>query len=100
MRYRFDGSPVGCRAMVPGEQSHKTRQSIARSYQAQIHGGVECFAVLKITLSREDAAAALSVNVQTIDRMIKAKELRASKLRRRVVVRVADIERLLDAHAA
>jgi hypothetical protein len=32
--------------------------------------------------------------------MIKAKELCASKLRRRVVIRVADIERLLDAHAA
>jgi|GraSoi2013_100cm_1033763.scaffolds.fasta_scaffold353030_1 excisionase family DNA binding protein len=53
----------------------------------------------KITLSREEVADALSVDVQTIDRMIKAKELRASKLRRRVVIRVADIERLLDANA-
>ena len=54
----------------------------------------------KITLSREEAADALSVDVQTIDRMIKAKELHASKLRRRVVIRVVDIERLLDTHAA
>jgi excisionase family DNA binding protein len=54
----------------------------------------------KITLSREEAADALSLDVQTIDRMIRAKQLRASKLRRRVVIRVADIERLLDAHAA
>jgi excisionase family DNA binding protein len=54
----------------------------------------------KITLSREEAADALSLDVQTIDRMIRAKQLRASKLRRRVVIRVADIERLLDSHAA
>ena len=41
----------------------------------------------KITLSRHEAAEALSLDVQTIDRMIKAKELHASKLRRRVVIR-------------
>jgi excisionase family DNA binding protein len=57
-------------------------------------------AMSKIALSREEAADALSVDVQTIDRMIKAKELHASKLRRRVVIRVVDIERLLDTHAA
>jgi excisionase family DNA binding protein len=54
----------------------------------------------KITISRGDAADALSVDVQTIDRMIAAKKLRASKLGRRVVVRVADIETMLDANPA
>jgi excisionase family DNA binding protein len=54
----------------------------------------------KITISRDDAADALSVDVQTIDRMIAAKKLRASKLGRRVLVRVADIEKMLDANPA
>jgi excisionase family DNA binding protein len=56
--------------------------------------------VPKIAISRGDAADALSVDVQTIDRMIAAKKLRASKLGRRVVVRVADIETMLDANRA
>jgi excisionase family DNA binding protein len=53
----------------------------------------------KITISRTDAADALSVDIQTIDRLIAAKKLRASKLGRRVVVRIADIEKMLDATA-
>jgi excisionase family DNA binding protein len=53
----------------------------------------------KLAVSRESAADALSVDIQTIDRMIKANKLRASKLGRRVVIRVADVERLLDANA-
>ena len=56
--------------------------------------------VSKITVSRNEAADALSVDVQTIDRMIAAKKLRASKLGRRVVVRLADIEKMLDANPA
>jgi excisionase family DNA binding protein len=51
----------------------------------------------KLTVSRADAAAMLSVDVQTIDRLITAKKLRASKPNRRVLVRVADIEKMLDA---
>jgi excisionase family DNA binding protein len=41
----------------------------------------------------------LSVSPQTIARMIKAGKLRASKLDRRVLIRVADIEKMLDANA-
>jgi excisionase family DNA binding protein len=53
----------------------------------------------KITLSRDEAAEALSVDVQTIDRMIAAKKLKASKVGRRVLIRVAALEAMLDAHA-
>jgi excisionase family DNA binding protein len=53
----------------------------------------------RLTIFREEAAAILSVDVQTIDRAIAAKKLRASKLGRRVLVRVADIEMTLDASA-
>lgn len=66
--------------------------SSSRSRQPQeqrLHG--------KIAISRKIAADALSVDIQTIDRMIKAKTLRASKLGRRVVIRTSDIERMLDA---
>jgi excisionase family DNA binding protein len=52
-----------------------------------------------ITVSRNEAAHALGVDVQTIDRAIADKKLRASKIGRRVLVRVADIERMLDASA-
>ncbi|UGA43739.1 helix-turn-helix domain-containing protein [Bradyrhizobium quebecense] len=54
---------------------------------------------LSLAVSRDEAAYALSVDIQTVDRLIKAKKLRASKLGRRVVVRLADIERMLDANA-
>jgi len=54
----------------------------------------------KTAISRSEAADALSVDIQTIDRLITAKKLRASKLGRRVVIRTADIEKLLDANPA
>jgi excisionase family DNA binding protein len=53
---------------------------------------------LKLAISRQQAADALGVDIQTVDRMIAAHKLRASKLGRRVVIRVADIERMLDAN--
>jgi excisionase family DNA binding protein len=56
--------------------------------------------VLSLTLSRLEAAAAIGVDVQTIDRLITGKKLRASRIGRRVVVRVVDIERMLDANPA
>ena len=56
--------------------------------------------VQKLTVSRADAAEMLSVDIQTVDRAIADKTLRASKLGRRVLVRVADIERTLDANPA
>jgi excisionase family DNA binding protein len=61
---------------------------------------VEGVPMSKITISRNEAADALSVDIQTIDRLIVAKKLRASKLGRRVVVRVTDIEKMLDANPA
>lgn len=54
---------------------------------------------MSITISRDEAAAELHVDVQTVDRLIARKKLRASKLGRRVVIRVADIEKMLDATA-
>ncbi len=54
----------------------------------------------KLTISRAEAAAAIGVDVQTIDRLITGNKLRASRIGRRVVVRVVDIERMLDANPA
>jgi excisionase family DNA binding protein len=51
----------------------------------------------KITVSRAEAADALSVDIQTIDNMIADGRLRASKLGRRVVIRIVDIEKMLTA---
>ena len=50
-----------------------------------------------LTVSRAEAAATLGVNIQTVDGWIIAKALRASKPDgRRVLIRVADIEAMLD----
>jgi excisionase family DNA binding protein len=46
------------------------------------------------------AADLIGVVPLTISRLIKAKKLRASRVGRRVVVRVADIEKYLDANPA
>lgn len=56
--------------------------------------------VSKLTVSRAVAAEMLSVDVQTVDRAIADKTLRASKIGRRVLIRVADITALLDKSAA
>ena len=56
--------------------------------------------VQKLTVSRAVAAEMLSVDVQTVDRAIADKTLRASKIGRRVLIRVADITALLDKSAA
>jgi excisionase family DNA binding protein len=50
-----------------------------------------------LTVSRAEAAAMLGFNIQTIDSLISAKKLRASKIGRRVVIRSASIEAMLDA---
>jgi excisionase family DNA binding protein len=51
----------------------------------------------KITIARAEAPDALSVDIQTIDNMISDGRLRASKLGRRVVIRLVDIEKTLTA---
>jgi hypothetical protein len=51
------------------------------------------------TVSRSEAAAMLGLELQSIDGLISAKKLRASKPFRRVLIRVADIEAMLDASA-
>lgn len=56
-------------------------------------------ATAKLTVSRAEAAEMLSVDVQTVDRAIAGKKLRASKVGRRVLVRVADLDAMLDANA-
>lgn len=55
--------------------------------------------VQKLTVSRAVAAEMLSVDVQTVDRAIADKTLRASKIGRRVLIRVADVEAMLSATA-
>ena len=52
-----------------------------------------------LTVSREAAAELLSVDVQTVDRLISGKKLNASKPCRRVLVRYNDIVAMLDATA-
>jgi len=54
-------------------------------------------ALKPLTVSRNEAAALLGVDVQTIDRQIADKKLRASKIGRHVVVRLAHLEKMLDA---
>jgi excisionase family DNA binding protein len=56
--------------------------------------------VSKLTVSRAVAAEMLSVDVQTVDRAIADRTLRASKIGRRVLIRVADITAMLDANPA
>lgn len=52
-----------------------------------------------LTVSREEAAKLLSVDPQTVDKLIAKKALRASKPCRRVLVRYNDIVAMLDATA-
>jgi excisionase family DNA binding protein len=52
-----------------------------------------------LTVSRKDAAALLGVDIQTIDGLISSGKLRASRPVNRVLIRVADIEAMLDASA-
>jgi excisionase family DNA binding protein len=55
--------------------------------------------VMSLTLSRKAAAEALGVDIQTIDGYISSGKLRASKLGTRVLIRVRDVEAMLDASA-
>ena len=52
-----------------------------------------------LTVSTDEAAELLGVDPQTITRQIARKKLRASHVGRRVVIRVADIEKMLEANA-
>ena len=56
-------------------------------------------AINPLTVSRAEAAVMLGLELQSIDGLISSKKLRASKPFRRVLIRVADIERMLDASA-
>jgi excisionase family DNA binding protein len=49
----------------------------------------------RLTVSIATAALLLEVSEQTITRMIKTKKLRATKVDRRVLIRLADIEQML-----
>ena len=53
--------------------------------------------VAKLVYSREEAAAALGVCLTTIDGWIVAKTLKATKPGRRVLIKLRDIEAMLDA---
>jgi excisionase family DNA binding protein len=53
-----------------------------------------------ICTSIAGAAYLIGVAPLTVSRLIKAKKLRASRVGRRVVVRIADIEKYLDANPA
>jgi hypothetical protein len=58
--------------------------------------------IMPLTVTRKQAAALVGCDTKTIDRAIAAKKLRASKgaFGDRVVIRLADIERALDANPA
>jgi excisionase family DNA binding protein len=56
-------------------------------------------AVSKLSVSRREAAAMLSIDIQTIDARIASGALKASKIGTRVLIRVASLEALLDASA-
>jgi excisionase family DNA binding protein len=49
----------------------------------------------RITISIADAAEMLGVHGDTITRMIKTKKLRATKVDRRVLIKLADFEQML-----
>jgi hypothetical protein len=49
-----------------------------------------------LTVSRQVAARSLGVGLTALDGIIAAKLLRVSKIGRRVLIRVSDLERLLD----
>jgi excisionase family DNA binding protein len=49
----------------------------------------------KLTVSIAEAALMLGVSEQTITRMIKAKNLAAAKIDRRVLIRLSNIEQML-----
>jgi excisionase family DNA binding protein len=53
-----------------------------------------------LTVSVATAAAMLEVSKQTIARWIKSGRLPAIKIVGRLMIRVSDIEKLLDAHPA
>jgi excisionase family DNA binding protein len=54
----------------------------------------------RLTVSVAEAAGMLGVSKMTITRMIKAGKLKATKIDRRVLIKLADIEATLDAHPA
>jgi excisionase family DNA binding protein len=51
----------------------------------------------RLTVTREEAADALTFDVQTIDRLISSKKLKASKIGRRVVIKVPSLIAMVDA---
>ena len=53
--------------------------------------------IVPLAYSRGEAAIALGVDIQTIDSLIASKALRASKIGRRVLIKLRDIEAMLDA---
>jgi hypothetical protein len=55
--------------------------------------------VKPLVVSRKVAATLLGVCLRTIDGLVSSGKLRASKLDRRLLIRVADIEKMLDATA-
>jgi len=54
----------------------------------------------KLTVSIAEAALMLSVSEQTIARMIRTKKLAASKVDRRILIRLSSIEKMLNDHPA
>jgi excisionase family DNA binding protein len=52
-----------------------------------------------LAATRREAAAMLRIDVQTIDALNAAKKLKASRIGRRVLIRVSAIEAMMDANA-
>jgi excisionase family DNA binding protein len=56
--------------------------------------------ITKLTVSIATAAQMLEASEQTIARLIKTKKLHATKVNRRVFIKVSDIEKMLAANPA
>jgi excisionase family DNA binding protein len=70
--------------MLPGSETIRMTSRIAK----------------KLTVSIAEAAEMLGVHGDTIVRMIKSKKLRATKIDRRVLIKLADIEQMLAENPA
>ena len=84
-------------------RGNKSKSKSKRSYTTHHRRALEPSALapptIRLAVSRHEAGAALGVDIQTIDGLISAKKLKASKVGRRVLIRIASIEKMLDAHA-
>ena len=73
------------------------RGRIMRSKKKKLPKALPALSIIQpLTVSRQVAARSLGVGLTALDGMIAAKLLRVSKIGRRVLIRIADLEAMLD----